>query len=326
VKILIATDAWTPQVNGVVTTLTSLVSKLSENHEVKVIEPSLFTSLPIPVYPEIRASIDVFNSKKILKDFQPDAIHISTEGPIGIYLRNYLVRKRIPFTTAVHTKFPDYLKDLMGLPTSITNEFLKWFHSGAVRTLVNTPSHQRELESIGIQNLKIWNRAIDKSIFRPLLLEEVDPYYLYVGRVSKEKNLEAFFRLDLDLPKVVVGEGPQLKEYKKKFPDVNFIGYKFGDELAEIYSNARVKVFPSLTDTFGLVMLEANACGTPVAAYPVTGPIDVISSGLNGYYDQDLKNAIEKASSVDRTSCFDFADQYSWDNVAKQFLDTLERM
>ncbi len=325
-KILIATDAWTPQVNGVVTTLTSLVSKLSENHEVKVIEPSLFTSLPIPVYPEIRASIDVFNSKKILKDFQPDAIHISTEGPIGIYLRNYLVRKRIPFTTAVHTKFPDYLKDLMGLPTSITNEFLKWFHSGAVRTLVNTPSHQRELESIGIQNLKIWNRAIDKSIFRPLLLEEVDPYYLYVGRVSKEKNLEAFFRLDLDLPKVVVGEGPQLKEYKKKFPDVNFIGYKFGDELAEIYSNARVKVFPSLTDTFGLVMLEANACGTPVAAYPVTGPIDVISSGLNGYYDQDLKNAIEKASSVDRTSCFDFADQYSWDNVAKQFLDTLERM
>ena len=325
-KILIATDAWTPQVNGVVTTLTSLVSKLSENHEVKVIEPSLFTSLPIPVYPEIRASIDVFNSKKILKDFQPDAIHISTEGPIGIYLRNYLVRKRIPFTTAVHTKFPDYLKDLMGLPTSITNEFLKWFHSGAVRTLVNTPSHQIELESIGIQNLKIWNRAIDKSIFRPLLLEEVDPYYLYVGRVSKEKNLEAFFRLDLDLPKVVVGEGPQLKEYKKKFPDVNFIGYKFGDELAEIYSNARVKVFPSLTDTFGLVMLEANACGTPVAAYPVTGPIDVISSGLNGYYDQDLKNAIEKASSVDRTSCFDFADQYSWDNVAKQFLETLERM
>ncbi len=325
-KILIATDAWTPQVNGVVTTLTSLVSKLSENHVVKVIEPSLFTSLPIPVYPEIRASIDVFNSKKILKDFQPDAIHISTEGPIGIYLRNYLVRKRIPFTTAVHTKFPDYLKDLMGLPTSITNEFLKWFHSGAVRTLVNTPSHQRELESIGIQNLKIWNRAIDKSVFRPILLEEVDPYYLYVGRVSKEKNLEAFFRLDLDLPKVVVGEGPQLKEYKKKFPDVNFIGYKFGDELAEIYSNARVKVFPSLTDTFGLVMLEANACGTPVAAYPVTGPIDVISSGLNGYYDQDLKNAIEKASSVDRTSCFEFADQYSWDNVAEQFLDTLERM
>ena len=325
-KILIATDAWTPQVNGVVTTLTSLVSELSKDHEVKVIEPSLFASLPIPVYPEIRASIDVFNSKKILKDFQPDAIHISTEGPIGIYLRNYLVRKRIPFTTAVHTKFPDYLKDLMGLPTSITNEFLKWFHSGAARTLVNTPSHQRELESIGIQNLKIWNRAIDKGVFRPLLSEELDPYYLYVGRVSKEKNLEAFFSLDLDLPKVVVGEGPQLKEYKKKFPDVNFIGYKFGDELAEIYSNARVKVFPSLTDTFGLVMLEANACGTPVAAYPVTGPIDVISSGLNGYYDQDLKNAIEKASSVDRTSCFDFADQYSWDNVAKQFLDTLERM
>ncbi|MFL2753230.1 MAG: glycosyltransferase family 4 protein [Gammaproteobacteria bacterium] len=325
-KILIATDAWTPQVNGVVTTLTSLVSELSKDHEVKVIEPSLFATLPIPVYPEIRASIDVFNSKKILKDFQPDAIHISTEGPIGIYLRNYLVRKRIPFTTAVHTKFPDYLKDLMGLPTSITNEFLKWFHSGAARTLVNTPSHQRELESIGIQNLKIWNRAIDKGVFRPLLSEELDPYYLYVGRVSREKNLEAFFSLDLDLPKVVVGEGPQLKEYKKKFPDVNFIGYKFGDELAEIYSNARVKVFPSLTDTFGLVMLEANACGTPVAAYPVTGPIDVISNGINGYYDQDLKSAIEKACSINRASSFEFADQFSWSNVAKQFLDTLIRL
>ena len=325
-KILIATDAWTPQVNGVVTTLTSLVSELSKNHEVKVIEPSLFTSLPIPVYPEIRASIDVFNSKKILKDFQPDAIHISTEGPIGIYLRNYLVRKRIPFTTAVHTKFPDYLKDLMGLPTSITNEFLKWFHSGAARTLVNTHSHQRELESIGIQNLKIWNRAIDKSIFRPIISEELDPYYLYVGRVSREKNLEAFFSLDLDLPKVVVGEGPQLKEYKKKFSEVNFIGYKFGDELAEIYSNARVKVFPSLTDTFGLVMLEANACGTPVAAYPVTGPIDVISNGINGYYNQDLKSAIEKACSINRASCFEFADQFSWSNVAKQFLDTLIRL
>ena len=158
------------------------------------------------------------------------------------------------------------------------------------------------------------------------MLEEVDPYYLYVGRISREKNLEAFFRLDLDLPKVVVGEGPQLKEYKKKYSDVNFIGYKFGHQLAEIYSNARVKVFPSLTDTFGLVMLEANACGTPVAAYPVTGPIDVISNGLNGFYDPDLKTAIEKASSVDRTSCFEFADQYSWDNVAKQFINTLIRL
>ena len=218
-----------------------------------------------------------------MKSFKPDAIHISTEGPIGIYLRNYLVRKKIPFTTAVHTKFPDYLKDLMGLPTSITNEFLKWFHSGAQKTLVNTPSHKKELEQIGLKNLKLWKRAVDQNIFMPFQGNNERSYYLYVGRISKEKNLEAFFDLNLEFPKFVVGEGPQFKEYKKKYPSINFLGYKYGKELAEIYSKARVMVFPSLTDTFGLVMLEANACGTPVAGYPVTGPIDVISQGKNGF-------------------------------------------
>ena len=178
-KILIATDAWTPQVNGVVTTLTSLVANLSEDHEVKIIEPSQFKSFPIPVYPEIRASLDVFNAKSILKSFKPDAIHISTEGPIGIYLRNYLVRKKIPFTTAVHTKFPDYLKDLMGLPTSITNEFLKWFHSGAQKTLVNTPSHKKELEQIGLKNLKLWKRAVDQNVFMPMLGNNEKSYYFH---------------------------------------------------------------------------------------------------------------------------------------------------
>ena len=325
-KILIATDAWTPQVNGVVTTLTSLVANLSENHEVKIIEPSQFKSFPIPVYPEIRASLDVFNAKSILKSFKPDAIHISTEGPIGIYLRNYLVRKKIPFTTAVHTKFPDYLKDLMGLPTSITNEFLKWFHSGAQKTLVNTQSHKKELEQIGLKNLKLWKRAVDHNIFMPFQGNNERSYYLYVGRISKEKNLEAFFDLNLEFPKFVVGEGPQFKEYKKKYPSINFLGYKFGKELAEIYSKARVMVFPSLTDTFGLVMLEANACGTPVAGYPVTGPIDVISQGKNGFYAEDLKVAVEKAEKVKPEDCVTYANQFSWDQVTKDFINTLIRI
>ena len=325
-KILIATDAWIPQVNGVVTTLTSLVANLSEDHEVKIIEPSQFKSFPIPVYPEIRASLDVFNAKSILKSFKPDAIHISTEGPIGIYLRNYLVRKKIPFTTAVHTKFPDYLKDLMGLPTSITNEFLKWFHSGAQKTLVNTPSHKKELEQIGLKNLKLWKRAVDQNVFMPMLESNEKSYYLYVGRVSKEKNLEAFFELDLEFPKFVVGEGPQFKEYKKKYPSINFLGYKYGKELAEIYSKARVMVFPSLTDTFGLVMLEANACGTPVAGYPVTGPIDVISQGKNGFYAKDLKAAVEKAEKINSEGCVAFASQFSWDQVTKDFINTLIRI
>ena len=325
-KILIATDAWTPQVNGVVTTLTSLVANLSENHEVKIIEPSQFKSFPIPVYPEIRASLDVFNAKSILKSFKPDAIHISTEGPIGIYLRNYLVRKKIPFTTAVHTKFPDYLRDLMGLPTSITNEFLKWFHSGAQKTLVNTQSHKKELEQIGLKNLKLWKRAVDQNIFMPFQGNIERSYYLYVGRISKEKNLEAFFDLNLEFPKFVVGEGPQFKEYKKKYPSINFLGYKYGKELAEIYSNAKVMVFPSLTDTFGLVMLEANACGTPVAGYPVTGPIDVISQGKNGFYAEDLKVAVEKAEKVNPEDCVTYANQFSWDQVTKDFINTLIRI
>ena len=261
-----------------------------------------------------------------MKSFKPDAIHISTEGPIGIYLRNYLVRKKIPFTTAVHTKFPDYLKDLMGLPTSITNEFLKWFHSGAQKTLVNTPSHKKELEQIGLKNLKLWKRAVDQNVFMPMLESNEKSYYLYVGRVSKEKNLEAFFDLDLEFPKFVVGGGPQFKEYKKKYPSINFLGYKYGDELAEIYSKAKVMVFPSLTDTFGLVMLEANACGTPVAGYPVTGPIDVISQGKNGFYAEDLKAAVEKAEKINPEDCVAFANQFSWDQVTKDFINTLIRI
>ena len=323
-KILIATDAYFPQVNGVVRTLHETGKILKEQgHRIEYITPELFLTFPMPKYNEIRISINVWpRVGSLIKKIKPDAIHISTEGPIGIYLRNYLVRKKIPFTTAVHTKFPDYLKDLMGLPTSITNEFLKWFHSGAQKTLVNTPSHKKELEQIGLKNLKLWKRAVDQNVFMPMLGNNEKSYYLYVGRVSKEKNLEAFFELDLEFPKFVVGEGPQFKEYKKKYPSVNFLGYKYGKELAEIYSKAKVMVFPSLTDTFGLVMLEANACGTPVAGYPVTGPIDVISQGKNGFYAEDLKTA-EKINSED---CVSFANQFSWDQVTKDFINTLIRI
>ena len=212
---------------------------------------------------------------------------------------------------------------MLGIPVQFTNSFERWFHNAASVTFVNTPSHKKELEEIGIKNLALWSRGIDESIFFPTPSNRNNNYYLYVGRVSKEKNLESFLSLELDKKKVVVGDGPSLKSLKKKYPDVDFLGYKFGRELAEIYSNACVKVFPSRTDTFGIVMIEANACGTPVAGYPVTGPIDIVKNGVNGYLDEDLKHAIKQAQKIDRKSCIAYSKKYSWDEVASNFISTI---
>ena len=212
---------------------------------------------------------------------------------------------------------------MLGIPVQFTNRFERWFHNAACVTFVNTPSHKKELEEIGIKKLALWSRGIDENIFFPTPNDSNNSYYLYVGRVSKEKNLESFLSLELDKKKVVVGDGPSLKSLKKKYPDVEFLGYKFGRELAEIYSNACVKVFPSRTDTFGIVIIEANACGTPVAGYPVTGPIDVVKNGENGYLNKDLHQAIKQAQKIDPKSCIAYSKKYSWDEVASNFISSV---
>ena len=322
-KILLVTDAWIPQVNGVVTTLENLVKKLSINHDVKIIEPNNFVSVPIPFYKEIKLSLNVFKIKKIINDFRPDLIHIATEGPLGLYARKVCLMKKIKFSSSYHTNYPLYLKKMLGIPVQFTNRFERWFHNAACVTFVNTPSHKKELEEIGIKKLALWSRGIDENIFFPTPNDSNNSYYLYVGRVSKEKNLESFLSLELDKKKVVVGDGPSLKSLKKKYPDVEFLGYKFGRELAEIYSNACVKVFPSRTDTFGIVIIEANACGTPVAGYPVTGPIDVVKNGENGYLNKDLHQAIKQAQKIDPKSCIAYSKKYSWDEVASNFISSV---
>ena len=322
-KILLVTDAWKPQVNGVVTTLENLVKKLSINNDVKIIEPNSFVSVPIPFYKEIKLSLNVFKIKKIINDFRPDLIHIATEGPLGLYARKVCLVEKLKFSSSYHTNFPLYLKKMLGIPVQFTNRFERWFHNAACVTFVNTPSHKKELEEIGIEKLALWSRGIDENIFSPTPSDRNNSYYLYVGRVSKEKNLESFLSLELDKKKVVVGDGPSLKSLKKKYPDVEFLGYKFGRELAEIYSNACVKVFPSRTDTFGIVMIEANACGTPVAGYPVTGPIDVVKNGENGYLNKDLHQAIKQAQKIDPKSCIAYSKKYSWDEVASNFISSV---
>ena len=322
-KILLVTDAWKPQVNGVVTTLENLVKKLSINNDVKIIEPNSFVSVPIPFYKEIKLSLNVFKIKKIINDFRPDLIHIATEGPLGLYARKVCLVEKLKFSSSYNTNFPLYLKKMLGIPVQFTNRFERWFHNAACVTFVNTPSHKKELEEIGIKKLALWSRGIDENIFSPTPSDRNNSYYLYVGRVSKEKNLESFLSLELDKKKVVVGDGPSLKSLKKKYPDVEFLGYKFGRELAEIYSNACVKVFPSRTDTFGIVMIEANACGTPVAGYPVTGPIDVVKNGVNGYLNKDLYQAIKQAQKVDPKSCIAYSKKYSWDEVASNFISSV---
>ena len=322
-KILLVTDAWKPQVNGVVTTLENLVRKLSIKHDVKIIEPNNFVSVPIPFYKEIKLSLNVFKIKKIINDFRPDLIHIATEGPLGLYARKVCLMKKIKFSSSYHTNYPLYLKKILGIPVQFTNRFERWFHNAACVTFVNTPSHKKELEEIGIKKLALWSRGIDENIFFPTPNDSNNSYYLYVGRVSKEKNLESFLSLELDKKKVVVGDGPSLKSLKKKYPDVEFLGYKFGRELAEIYSNACVKVFPSRTDTFGIVIIEANACGTPVAGYPVTGPIDVVKNGENGYLNKDLHQAIKQAQKIDPKLCIAYSKKYSWDEVASNFISSV---
>ena len=324
-KVLIITDAWFPQVNGVVTTYTNVIAELRKlNLDVEVVHPAFFFSIPLPFYPEIKAATNPWKVIKLIKRANADYIHIATEGPLGLLARVYLSHKKIPFTSAIHTKFPEYLKTHIGFPLSFTYALMRWFHSRSINVLVNTESHKSELEKRGFKNLALWSRGIDFNQFSNNSLEvHLKDYLLYVGRVSKEKNIEAFLSLKTNFDKVVVGDGPYKKKLQKKFPLVKFVGCKSGPELSAWYRNAKVFVFPSKTDTFGIVMIESLASGVPVAAYPVTGPLDIIQEGINGSLNDDLGCAISNAMQINREDCINSAQAYKWKNVAEQFLNTL---
>lgn len=324
--ILIVTDAWRPQTNGVVTTLEQVIAGVRERGvDVEVLEPGSFTTLGLPGYREIRVAINPFSVGRRILEMEPSAVHIATEGPLGLAARRFLARHDLPFTTSLHTKFPEYMRARIGLPLRWGYAFLRWFHRPARSTLVTTERQREELSAWGLEHLRVWGRGVDTTAFCPRarVAGYDGPLLLYVGRVAVEKNLEAFLKLECPGRKVVVGDGPQRGSLQRRYPDIEFAGYCYGEALADWYARADVFVFPSRTDTFGLVMLEAMACGTPVAAFPVTGPLDLVTEGLTGALDEDLAAAIERALGCDRSACRRFAESQNWDAVVERFLEDL---
>lgn len=327
-RILIVTDAWHPQVNGVVRTMQTVIDHLrARGVEVETITPDMFYTVPLPVYPEVQLS--VFPARKIRKlidDFMPDAIHISTEGPLGWATRNLCVKRGLAFTTSYHTKFPEYLSAMLKIPTSWGYRVIGQFHKPSSAMLVATPTLAQELAAHGFENVVPWTRGVDTTLFSPHHPPAVNlagPVSIYVGRVSVEKNIEAFLDLDMPGTKLVVGGGPQLSALQQKYPDVVFTGPKFGEDLAAHYASGDIFVFPSLTDTFGLVMLEAMASGLPVAAFPVTGPLDVLDGAKAGFMRENLSEATELAFAACAKDARKHAEKFSWEACAEQFLDNL---
>lgn len=327
-RILLVTDAWAPQINGVVVTLRNTVAWLERwGHEVHVLSPEGFKTFPMPTYPEIPLAI--FPAREVnrrIATLAPDAIHIATEGPLGIAARAYCVKRDLSFTTAYHTCFPEYVKPRFGIPLAWTYAWLRRFHGRSSALLVATPAIKALLEARGFSNIAEWSRGVDLELFKPAEQRFSDlrrPVFLYVGRVAVEKNLPAFLALDLPGTKLVVGDGPQRKELEERFPDAVFVGAKIGPELASYYQRADVFVFPSRTDTFGLVLAEAMACGTPVAAFPVRGPIDVVKDASAGILDDDLGAAAMRALTLDRDKVARYGSRYSWEHSTRQFLSSL---
>lgn len=328
-NVVTVTDAWLPQVNGVVRTIEATNRELERaGHRVTMISPLDFVTFAAPMYPEIRLSLLPYRRVARMLDAlvragSDTAIHIATEGPLGQAGRRYCKSRGLPFSTAYHTRFPQYLAAMFGIPERWTYRFLRWFHGAATVVMVPTPTVERELIEHGIANVARWTRGVDLDVFyprEPLLTEIGQPVFLYVGRVSVEKNIEAFLALDLPGTKVVAGVGPALEKLKRRFPDVRFVGVLSREDLARLYSGADVFVFPSRTDTFGLVMLEALACGTPVAGYPVQGPVDVVGNSDVAVLDDDLRRAALLAMRIDRLRCQAFANACSWRAATEQFI------
>ncbi|MBC7985150.1 MAG: glycosyltransferase family 1 protein [Sphingomonadaceae bacterium] len=329
-RILIVTDAWAPQVNGVVRTLESVRGEIERmGHTVDVLAPDRFRSLPCPTYPEVRLALTLspFIGPHI-KACAPDAIHIATEGPLGFAARRWCVSRGIPFTTAYHTQFPDYVARRTGVPAEWVWPAIRRFHAPSAAVLASTSSIRRELVARGFRNVRPWGRGVDLGAFRPgaaphpAFAPLPRPIQLYVGRVAIEKNIGAFLAARHPGAKVIVGEGPAREGLEARHPDALFLGALSGEALAGAYAGADVFVFPSRSDTFGLVMIEAMACGTPVAAYPVTGPIDVVTEGT-GRLDDDIDVAIAGALTRDRAACVEHAARFSWQASAREFLEAL---
>lgn len=328
-KIVIVSDAWFPQVNGVVRTLDSLARELGRRgHAVSFITPDRFKTIPCPTYPEIRLVLRPGSGvARQIEENRPCAIHIATEGPLGWAARRYCLSRGLSFTTAYHTRFPEYVQARWRIPLGLTYWLLRRFHAPASAIMVATESIENELHRRGFSRIRRWSRGVDTSLFHPRSDASLDlprPIFLYVGRIAVEKNIEAFLNLDLPGTKVAVGDGPQAEELKRRFPETVFAGVKKGEELARYYASADVFVFPSRTDTFGLVLIEALASGVPVAAYPVPGPLDVIGNSRTGCLDENLQKAALEARALDRMRCREHAMLFSWDASARQFLDNLD--
>ncbi len=328
-RIAFITDAWHPQINGVVTTIQNTCNTLEQlGHEIKLISPDQFKSIPCPSYPSIRLAINCYSKlSKQLDEFNPQRIHIATEGPLGLAARKYCLKHNLAFTTSFHTLFAEYINLRFKIPTSCGYAFLRWFHGPAKKVMVATPSVESSLVAKGFKNHFIrWSRGVNPDFYYPRYEEFLAlprPISMFVGRVAIEKNIEAFLSLDVPGTKVVVGDGPQLIELKERFPDAVFVGFQSGEPLARHMSAADVFVFPSRTDTFGIVLLDALASGVPVAAYPVTGPLDVITSDKVGVLDEDLTKAVTEALKLDKDDCRNFAMNYSWANCTAQFFNNL---
>ena len=327
-RLLIVTDAWLPQVNGVVRTLSQVKANAEAlGHDVRVISPDLFTTLPCPGYAEIRLAVAPGRHLAALANsLAPDAIHIATEGPLGYAARRYCLRRGFNFTTSFHTRFPDYIAARLGVPPAVGFAILRRFHRPSSAVLAATASLGNELQRRGFRNVRPWSRGVDTDLFRPGKKDLFDlprPIFMCVGRVAVEKNLEGFLDLDLPGSKVVVGDGPRLSILKRRYPHVHFTGAKTGTDLARHYAAGDVFVFPSRTDTFGLVLLESLASGIPVAAFPVPGPVDVIGGSGAGCLDEDLAAAARRALQISADVCRAHALQFSWKACTEQFLGHL---
>lgn len=327
-RIAIVTDAWSPQTNGVVNTLRHTSSCLERlGHELMVLNPGMFRSVPCPTYPEIRLALATgARIGSLMSRFRPEAIHVATEGPLGMAARRYCLRHRLQFTTSYHTQFPQYLRSRFPIPVSLSYRALRWFHGPATHCMVSTPTVRNQLAERGFRNLVRWQRGVDTELFKPGpkdFLQLPRPIAAYVGRIAVEKNIEAFLRMPWQGTKLVIGDGPELPRLKAQFRSAVYVGFRFGEDLVRHLAAADVFVFPSRTDTFGLVNLEAMACGVPVAAFPVAGPIDVVEDGVTGALDEDLARAALRAMSIDPAKCRNRVLESSWENSSREFESNL---